>query len=451
MARRNKTSRGKGTIESRGIGGQYRARIRIEDKRLSKTFETEQAAVDWLAAIRAAHRKPDRLTRTLAARDMTFAEALRKRLDYIKQNKNHSNEIYAVTRLEKDFPLLCRKAIYEIDEIDIQDFIDARSQQVAAATVNRDLCMISHTFNLARTKFGCTQLRNPIGPTTRLRLPRGRIRRLAEDEERAILAQAAEYELTSSIPIGSIIRFACATAMRCGEITGMRWENVDLNQGTVFLSDTKNGEARSVPLWLEMRAMLRDMGPRDSGVVWGGHEAVRSAWRRVRNASIQAAESTGNRDLATRLRNLRFHDFRHEGTSRLIERTGWDNARIQAITGHKTTAMLARYTHLRSADLAAQMAALEGGNSALRLIHRAPSEHFDPLPSNSRQRAAWQAASANKALLAAMVAVRPIRDIAADFGVSDVAVHKACDRLQIEKPGRGHWLRERNGKNRDVA
>lgn len=119
MARRNKTSRGKGTIEFRGIGGQYRARIRIEDERLSKTFEIEQAAVDWLAAIRAAHRKPDRLTRTLAARDMTFAEALRERLDYIKQNKNHSNEIYAVTRLEKDFPLLCRKAIYEIDEIDI--------------------------------------------------------------------------------------------------------------------------------------------------------------------------------------------------------------------------------------------------------------------------------------------------------------------------------------------
>lgn len=260
---------------------------------------------------------------------MTLGGALKKRLAHIAAAKNIQNEKYAVDRLITDFPELFGRSIYGIDEIDIQHFIEARSLQgVAAGTVNRDLSILSHTFNLAATKYGCTNLRNPIGPTTRLKLPRGRVRRVSPEEEAALLRAAAIYELTSSIRIGAIIRFARDTAMRCGEITGMQWQNVDLVRGTVYLHETKNGDSRSVPLWLEMRALLRDIGPQVSGPVWGAHEAVRSAWRRVRAAAIAAADTAGDHTLAEGLRDLRFHDFRHEGTSRLIERTGWKNSKI---------------------------------------------------------------------------------------------------------------------------
>jgi integrase len=48
--------------------------------------------------------------------------------------------------------------------------------------------------------------------------------------------------------------------------------------------------------------------------------------------------------------DVRFHDLRHEATSRFFE-LGLDAMRVRLITGHKTLSMLSRYTHLESRDL----------------------------------------------------------------------------------------------------
>ncbi|MEF2676690.1 MAG: tyrosine-type recombinase/integrase [Bilophila wadsworthia] len=53
---------------------------------------------------------------------------------------------------------------------------------------------------------------------------------------------------------------------------------------------------------------------------------------------------------------MRFHDLRHEATSRLFERTDLDVMEIRAITGHKALQMLARYTHLKTSRLADRLA-----------------------------------------------------------------------------------------------
>ena len=52
--------------------------------------------------------------------------------------------------------------------------------------------------------------------------------------------------------------------------------------------------------------------------------------------------------------NLRFHDLRHEATSRLFER-GLNPVEVATITGHKDTRMLMRYTHLRAEDLVGRL------------------------------------------------------------------------------------------------
>ena len=50
------------------------------------------------------------------------------------------------------------------------------------------------------------------------------------------------------------------------------------------------------------------------------------------------------------IENLRFHDLRHEATSRLFEK-GLNPVEVTTITGHKDTRMLMRYTHLRAENL----------------------------------------------------------------------------------------------------
>lgn len=64
----------------------------------------------------------------------------------------------------------------------------------------------------------------------------------------------------------------------------------------------------------------------------------------------------------TELEDLRFHDLRHEATSRFFEETDLDVMEIREITGHKTMQMLARYSHLRSSRLADRLAGARRGS-----------------------------------------------------------------------------------------
>ena len=54
------------------------------------------------------------------------------------------------------------------------------------------------------------------------------------------------------------------------------------------------------------------------------------------------------------IRGLRFHDLRHEATSRFFEK-GLNVMEVASITGHKDLRMLLRYTHLRAEDLAEKL------------------------------------------------------------------------------------------------
>ncbi len=52
--------------------------------------------------------------------------------------------------------------------------------------------------------------------------------------------------------------------------------------------------------------------------------------------------------------NFRWHDLRHEATSRLFEK-GLNTMEVASITGHEDLKMLKRYTHLRAEDLVGRL------------------------------------------------------------------------------------------------
>jgi len=431
-----------GTITHRGEH-QFHARFSHDGQRVARTFETYEQAQQWLAGLTDGRGK-DRFAKTIEARDLTLAEAMTNRLEMKKDLKSHVEQTRQTERLIRNFPDLTGKRLYEIDEIDILDFIEKREEAVGGATINRELSLICNTFNLARTKMRCTRLLNPIGPTTWLKESKGRDHRLAEDEEALLFRVAERADPEHQTPIADIIRFAIATAMRMSEIGAMDWRNVDLTRGSVLIPDSKNGSPRLVPMGLATRALLRERGQRASGCVWASTAAIASAWQRLKRAAIVEARELASKglvalDLPERLLDLRFHDLRHEATSQLVERTGWENARIKAVTGHKTDRMLERYTHLRTANLASELAALEGG-AVMKLRPAGGDAAEDSDVCEPTKRSQWRAVSSSATLLQLLIAAKPIVEIAREYGVSDVAVHKACDRLGIEKPGRGHWL-----------
>lgn len=220
-------------------------------------------------------------------------------------------------------------------------FRDQRLKEVSSQSVKHELGLLNRALKFAQIDCG---IHLPHGlPTAQIRMPKlppGRYRRLQEGEEQRLIDAAIASKAKE---IEDIILFALETAARRGEIAAMRWEHVDLKKRTwtIPFAETKKSP-RTVPLSVKAVAILRGLPRRIDGSVWGVQDdSITQAFGRV-------CQQAGIKD-------LRFHDLRHEATSRLFEKPGFGIMEVAAITGHKTLTMLKRYTHLRAEDLAAKM------------------------------------------------------------------------------------------------
>lgn len=147
------------------------------------------------------------------------------------------------------------------------------------------------------------------------------------------------------IPMGRIIKFAIATAMRQEEICRVTWSDYNSRTRMLTIRDRKDprfkeGNDQRIPLLAisgydapalvdEQRAARKNADPRIFPV---NHKTVSSLFTRA--CSV------------LRIEDLHFHDLRHEGTSRLFE-AGFSIQQVALVTGHKDWKMLKRYTHLR--------------------------------------------------------------------------------------------------------
>lgn len=225
---------------------------------------------------------------------------------------------------------LADKALNEIRGADLAEHRNVRlSMRKSPTTVRLELAVISHLYEVARTDWGMEELNNPRKAMRRMRHSRPRDRRLRCGEFEALLARCA---VTGNRKLKVAIILAVETAMRRGEMIGLLWENVDLDQQLAYLPDTKNDEPRTVPLSSRAVVALKDLeGPR-LGRVFDVHPD--NVTKRFHQACVKCGIS-----------GLRFHDLRHEATSRLFEK-GFNMVEAATVTGHKSMQMLKRYTHL---------------------------------------------------------------------------------------------------------
>ena len=129
--------------------------------------------------------------------------------------------------------------------------------------------------------------------------------------------------------------------MRRGELLSLTWQNINVEKRTAHLPITKNGDSRTIPLSSISIRILNYLPRHMSGRLFPiSSEALRGVWRRTTNK--------------LGIEDLRFHDLRHEATSRFFEK-GLNVMEVAAITGHKDLGMLQRYTHLRAEDLAKKL------------------------------------------------------------------------------------------------
>ena len=220
----------------------------------------------------------------------------------------------------------------------LADFRDSRLKKVKGHTVRKDLLLIRRVLVQAQKEWEIYLPRgNPIDSVSIPTQPKGRDRRLIDDEEEKLLNAAQEY----GGEIYNIIILAMETAMRRGEIAKLRWKDINLSKRTALLYDTKNTEDRVIPLTEKAYKLLKDLPRNISGKVFIMQpDSITQAFERIRKQAD--------------MEDFRFHDLQHEATSRFFEK-GLSIMEVSAITGHKDLAMLRRYTHLRAEDLVSRI------------------------------------------------------------------------------------------------
>ncbi len=277
-------------------------------------------------------------------------------------------EVGRAPRRSKDATLQALKAKLgglRLDELTRERFIqfgrDRARRGAGPVTVNIDFSYIRLVIAHAAAVRGVAISPEPV-ELARIALKRlgiigksrARERRPAANELERLIGYL-DANPRQLIPMGRIVRFAVATAMRQDEITRIRWADIDAEGRTVVVRDRKDPRDKAGN---DQKTPLLDATGFDA---WSLIEEQRAAVGRDERVfpynprSIGAAFRRACRELA--IDDLHFHDLRHEAASRLFE-AGLSIEQVALVTGHKDWKMLKRYTHLRLEHLYRRQVAL---------------------------------------------------------------------------------------------
>jgi len=259
---------------------------------------------------------------------MTLTQFGLQYLDYAKANKRswlrdaqimkHLNRAMGTTQLG------------DIGALQIERYkLDRLKQSASPATVNREVALLKHMFNLAehwKLFFG----RNPVRGVKFLQEDNVQIRSLSEAEEEKLLQCCSPY-------LQDLVTFAINTGLRLGEILNLRWEEVDLENAAIKILVRKNRRMLEIPLndtalavvngWCGLRKCENVFYNPETGGPW------KDLWLGLKKACRKAG-----------LSDVTWHTFRHSFASRLI-RNGADLVTVKELLGHSSVSVTMRYAH----------------------------------------------------------------------------------------------------------
>lgn len=237
-----------------------------------------------------------------------------------------------------------------LSAVTLRDFIDQRTKAGAGGvTIAADLSFLSAVLSWGRHARRL-DIPDRLALDARASLKhrgldtrsREREREPSDDELNRLYAYW-QANPRQKIHMPMLCRFALATGMRLGEICGLQVEDVDRERRTAIIRDRKDprakeGNDQEVPLLPDAWAIVAPLiEGREDGSIFG-----------VQAASVSTAFTRACTKLG--IEDLHFHDLRHRATADLF-RAGLDIPRVALMTGHKSWAMLRRYTKIKPEDV----------------------------------------------------------------------------------------------------
>ncbi|CDG97173.1 Phage integrase [Xenorhabdus bovienii str. puntauvense] len=314
--------------------------------RENRTFGKQSHAKTW-GAMRVAELEQNGVPTQNDTKELTVGELLYKYInDPNLGMKAGRTKKYALNiLLNSDLSKLI------LTELSISHIIEHCKQRhstgITPATINQDVIYLSSVLKSARPVYDIDYTSNPASEARSLLTQMGLIgkgqrrSRRPEREELERLIEALRKRSghwKSKIPYEDILNFSILTCMRIGEVCKIRWDDIDEKQRAVLVRDRKDprkkvGNHMFVPLLGEAWNIVQRQPKSDSGLIFPYN-------------TLSISQGFHRACIKLGIEDLRYHDLRREGASRLFE-AGFSIEEVAQVTGHRSLNVLWQvYTEL---------------------------------------------------------------------------------------------------------
>lgn len=331
----------------RNGGVRYQAEIRLKGhKTLTASFDRKTDAKRWIQKMESDIRCGRHQLYSEGKRH-TFKEAVDR---YFEEQK--------VSVVKRGHLLWWQKEIGHLYLQDVRPAIITEKKQKllkvpnerggvrSQSTCNRYLATLSHLMTVCMKQWEWAT-ENPVKRISREKEPRERTRFLSTDERKRLLDACKESE---NPYLFTFVVLLLGTGCRYNEIRCLKWTDVDLFNGRITITNSKNSDMRSIPIRGLALDVLRNLSSQCSsiGYVFPSKDKAKPLeHRRALRTAIKRAK----------LKDFRPHDCRHSYATEMLAQ-GLSLGEIGHLLGHRSVVMTRRYAHLvesRSIDAVSKM------------------------------------------------------------------------------------------------
>ncbi len=310
----------------------WRAQIERNGVRESRVCRTKAEAESWASSVEAEilAMKRGALPRKTVAEALERYEA---EVSASKKGWNWERKRLAQFKREPWADML----LADLRTKHLAEWRDKRLQGVTPGAVRRDITLLRAVMGVAVKEWRWLN----VSPFVGLTVPsenKARTRRISPREVR-LMCRALGYVTgrveTKSQEVALAFLICLRTAMRAGEVLSLTPGDVDLRQRVAHLSDTKNGDARDVPLSRAAVRLFRS---------WRGWTVTNA----TRDALFRKAR------VAAGLDGFVFHDSRAEALTRMSAKL--DPFELARVSGHRELGtLLSRYYRKTASEIARKL------------------------------------------------------------------------------------------------
>jgi integrase len=305
--------------------GKYFIDYRFQGRRIRECVGPNKKMAEQALAIKQAEIAQGRF-QIKAQHHLSFRDFAATYLDFARTEKRSWERDKSI--LTNLLPFFGHRNLGDITSFLIENYKQQRVAKVKPATVNREIALLKHMFNMA-IRWGKADA-NPMKDVRLFREDNIQERVLSQDEITRILDSCSDY-------YRPVVLTALHTGMRKNEIHTLKWSQVDLEQRVITVLFSKNGRIRKIPINGTLLALFQQMKTRASSEYVFIYPNSKGPVPDSRTAWLNALKKSG-------IPHCRFHDLRHTFATHLVA-AGVDLVTVKELMGHQNILMTTRYAH----------------------------------------------------------------------------------------------------------